>query len=121
MNAAIDEAAADAGRRPEEIRRLLNISGNFGGGSGFLEGAPGDWAEQLAQLTLSTGMSAYILAVDSPEALRLFAEEVAPATRELVANARGAVEQDAPAGTAVPAPAMPLAARPTPVPEPVGA
>ena len=88
MNAAIDEAAEKAGRRPEEIRRLCNVNGSFGGGSGFLQGRPQEWAEQLAQLTLSTGTSAYILAVSSAEDIRRFAEEVAPATRELVADAR---------------------------------
>jgi alkanesulfonate monooxygenase SsuD/methylene tetrahydromethanopterin reductase-like flavin-dependent oxidoreductase (luciferase family)/hemerythrin-like domain-containing protein len=117
MNAAIDTAAAEAGRQPEEIRRLLNVSGSFGGGSGFLQGSPRQWAEQLAQLTLSTGMSAYVLAVSSAEELRLFAEEVAPATRELVAAARGAPGREAPAGpVALDSPA-PLAARPTPEPE----
>ena len=121
MNAAIDEAAASAGRRPEEIRRLLNVSGSFGGGSGFLDGPPSEWARQLAELTLTTGMSTYIMAVSSADDLRRFAEEVAPAVRELVADARGAPEQDAPhappAAPAVSDDPAPLAAHPTPVPE----
>jgi hemerythrin-like domain-containing protein len=122
MNARIDEAAANAGRRPEDIRRLFNVNGGFGSGSGFLEGRPRDWAEQLTQLTLSTGMSAYILAVSSADDIRLFAEEVAPATREMVADARGAPGAESLAGPVVvesPAPpvAAPLAARPTPDPE----
>ena len=116
MNARIDEAAADAGRRPEQIRRLFNVSGSFGSGGGFLQGQPRDWAEQLTQLTLSTGMSAYVLAVSSADELRLFAEEVAPATRELVADARGRPEQEPPTAAVVGS-AAPLAARPTPVPE----
>ena len=49
MNAAIDEAAANAGRRPEDIRRLFNVSGSFGSGSGFLQGRRGEWAEQLTR------------------------------------------------------------------------
>jgi alkanesulfonate monooxygenase SsuD/methylene tetrahydromethanopterin reductase-like flavin-dependent oxidoreductase (luciferase family)/hemerythrin-like domain-containing protein len=118
MNAAIDEAADDAGRRPAEIRRLLNINGSFGTGAGFLEGTPEQWAEQLAELTLATGMSAYILAADAADDLRRFAEEVAPATRELVERARGAPAQSPPppAG-AIAEPAAPLSARPTPVPD----
>ena len=49
-------------------------------------------------------MSTYILAVSSADDLRRFAEEVAPAVRELVADARGAPEQDAPhAAPAAPA------------------
>jgi alkanesulfonate monooxygenase SsuD/methylene tetrahydromethanopterin reductase-like flavin-dependent oxidoreductase (luciferase family)/hemerythrin-like domain-containing protein len=117
MNAAIDEAAAKAGRRPEAIRRLLNVNGSFGNGSGFLQGTSQQWAEQLAQLTLSTGMSAYILSVASADDLRRFAEEVAPATREQVAEARGAPDLESPAGPVVVESPTPLAARPTPVPE----
>jgi alkanesulfonate monooxygenase SsuD/methylene tetrahydromethanopterin reductase-like flavin-dependent oxidoreductase (luciferase family)/hemerythrin-like domain-containing protein len=114
MNAAIDAAAEDAGRRPEDIRRLFNVNGSFGSGRGFLEGSPRDWAEQLAELTLSTGMSAYLLAVSSDDDLRRFAEEVAPATRELVAQARGAATEP-PARP--PAAESPLAVTPTPAPE----
>ena len=117
MNAAIDAAAEGAGRRPEQVRRLLNVGGRFGTGAGMLEGAPSDWAEQLAELTLTAGMSAYILSVASADDLRRFAEEVAPAVRELVAAGRGsATRQPAPASVphAVRPPASPLAAVPTP-------
>jgi alkanesulfonate monooxygenase SsuD/methylene tetrahydromethanopterin reductase-like flavin-dependent oxidoreductase (luciferase family)/hemerythrin-like domain-containing protein len=114
MNAAIDEAAVDAGRRPEQIRRLLNVNGSFGTGAGFLEGAPEQWAEQLAELTLSTGTTVYILAADSADDLRRFAEEVAPATRELVERARGAPAESS---SSARADAAPLAARPTLAPE----
>jgi len=114
MNAAIDAAASDAGRRPEEIRRLLNVNGSFGTGAGFLEGPPQQWAEQLSELTLDTGMSTYILAADSVADLRRFVEEVAPAARELVADARGSVQ---PAPAVVHETRTPLVARPAPVPE----
>ncbi len=57
-NAAIDEAADAAGRGPQAVRRLYNVSGTFGSGAGFLEGTPDDWAEQLAGLALDDGMSA---------------------------------------------------------------
>jgi iron-sulfur cluster repair protein YtfE (RIC family) len=117
MNARIDEAAIGAGRRPEDVRRLFNVNGSFGTGSGFLEGTPAQWAEQLAQLTLSTGTSAYILSVASAADLRRFAEEVAPAVRDLVADARGATDRPAPAGPVVLETAAPLAAHPTAVPE----
>jgi alkanesulfonate monooxygenase SsuD/methylene tetrahydromethanopterin reductase-like flavin-dependent oxidoreductase (luciferase family)/hemerythrin-like domain-containing protein len=116
MNAAIDAAASDAGRRPEDIRRMLNINGTFGTRSGFLEGPPEQWAEQLAGLTLATGMSTYILSVASADDLRRFAEEVAPATREQVADARGGTDCPAPGPVVREAPA-PLTARPTPVPD----
>jgi alkanesulfonate monooxygenase SsuD/methylene tetrahydromethanopterin reductase-like flavin-dependent oxidoreductase (luciferase family) len=107
MNARIDAAAVDAGRRPEDIRRLFNINGG---------GASREWAEQLAQLTLSTGMSAYILAASSGDEIRRFAEEVAPAVRELVADARGAAQAPAPPGPVV-FESTPLTVTPTPAPE----
>jgi alkanesulfonate monooxygenase SsuD/methylene tetrahydromethanopterin reductase-like flavin-dependent oxidoreductase (luciferase family)/hemerythrin-like domain-containing protein len=117
MNAAIDASAADAGRRPEEIRRLFNVNGSFGGGSGFLQGSPQQWVEQLTELTLSTGMSTYILSVASADDVRRFAEEVAPATREQVADARGAPGRESPASAVVIESPTPLAAHPTPIPE----
>ncbi|ASO17839.1 alkanesulfonate monooxygenase SsuD/methylene tetrahydromethanopterin reductase-like flavin-dependent oxidoreductase (luciferase family) [Actinoalloteichus hoggarensis] len=90
MNATIDEAAVAAGRAPEEITRLYNLMGSFGRDDGtFLHGPASVWAEQLAELTLTEGMSTYILASDSPEDIRRFAAEVVPAVRELVAAERG--------------------------------
>lgn len=85
MNRAIDEAAEAAGRRPSDVRRLYNIGGTFAQhGTGFLQGPPAMWAEQLAELTLNQGMSAYFVMGDDPEVIRRFAAEVAPAVRELV-------------------------------------
>jgi hypothetical protein len=117
MNARIDAAAEQAGRPPDAVRRMLNINGGFGGSGGFLQGPPRQWAEQLTELTLSTGMSAYILMVSSADDLRRFAEEVAPATRELVAEARGKPAQETPAGPVVLDSPAPLDVAPTPVPE----
>jgi hemerythrin-like domain-containing protein len=88
MNGAIDEAAAEAGRAPEDIRRLYNVNGTFGNGRGFLQGPATAWAEQLAELTLTQGMSAYILGSDSPDDLARFGLEVAPGVREIVARER---------------------------------
>lgn len=98
MNKAIDAAAVDAGRDPRRVRRLLNINGAFAGRPGMLQGTPSEWVEQLTDLTLRTGMSAYVLSVSSSDEIRQFAEEVAPAVREQVAAARTAqpVDDDAP-------------------------
>jgi len=88
-NASIDEAAQQAGRSPREIRRLLNVNGQFlPAGRGPLQGPPEQWAEELADLALSDGISAFILASDDPDDLRRFAAEVAPAVRQLVAAER---------------------------------
>lgn len=85
MNAAIDDAAREAGRDPSQVRRLYNVNGSFDArGSGFLQGPAAQWAEQLAGLTLDQGMSTYVLGSDDADDLRRFAAEVAPAVRELV-------------------------------------
>jgi len=88
-NAQIDAGAAEAGRDPRSVRRLLNISGEFSSsGTGLLTGPPGQWAEELAGLALDCGSSGFILAGDDPEAIQRFGQEVAPAVRELVAAER---------------------------------
>jgi alkanesulfonate monooxygenase SsuD/methylene tetrahydromethanopterin reductase-like flavin-dependent oxidoreductase (luciferase family) len=90
MNKHIDEGAAAAGRKPAAVRRFLNIAGQFGRtNGGFLNGPPQQWAEELAGLTLDYGITSFILGTDSAPAIELFAAEVAPATRELVAAERG--------------------------------
>ncbi|MFJ8963858.1 LLM class flavin-dependent oxidoreductase [Lentzea sp. NPDC102401] len=76
MNAIIDEAAQEAGREPKDIRRIYNIGSEF-------------TAEQLAELALNDGMSGFILMVNTDDELRTFAEEVAPAVREIVQKERG--------------------------------
>lgn len=88
MNDRIDEAARAAGRDPGEIRRMYNLLADPGSEKGWPRGEPGDWPEQLAELTLEVGMSSYILSVSDADQLRVFAEEVAPATRELVEAGR---------------------------------
>ncbi|MFG1912401.1 LLM class flavin-dependent oxidoreductase [Kribbella sp. NPDC048928] len=100
MNKLIDEAAVDAGRDPAAVRRLYNISGQFNGSGGFLQGPEELWIDQLTELTLGEGMSTYILASDNPDDIRRFAE-VAAGVREAVEVARsGAAVAAAPASVA---------------------
>lgn len=88
-NAAIDEAAAAAGRDPREVRRLLNVSGAWSdGAAGPLSGSPERQAEELARLALEQGISGFFAVADDPRSIQAFAAEVAPAVRELVAAAR---------------------------------
>jgi hypothetical protein len=88
-NAVIDEAATQSGREPRAVRRLLNIGGDFtASGTGPLHGPAAQWAEQLAELALGDGVSAFILASDEDEDLRRFAADVAPAVRDLVSRGR---------------------------------
>ncbi|MHA4814973.1 LLM class flavin-dependent oxidoreductase [Streptomyces aculeolatus] len=81
----VDEAALEAGRKPDRVRRLYNLSPGWGG---WPQGTPSDWPEQLAELTVEVGTSAYLLPAGRPDLLQAFAAEVAPATRELVTAAR---------------------------------
>ena len=115
LSAIIDDAASGAGRDPASVRRLYNINGRFGTAGGFLAGTPRDWAEQLAELTLTAGTSSYLLGTDDPTMLRRFAEEVAPAVRELVAAERAS---EPAAARVTPAQATEPAARFAVVPTP---
>ena len=88
-NATIDDAASEAGRSPAAVRRLLNLSGRFAERSeGLLVGPPDQWVEELAGLALDHGISGFVLGTDDARALHVFASEVAPAVRELVASER---------------------------------
>jgi len=90
MNRHIDEAARTAGREPSDIRRFLNITGQFATqGRGFLQGPPRQWAEELTAVALTYGTSGFILASDDTTLTQTFAAEVAPAVKELVAGTRG--------------------------------
>ena len=80
MNARIDDSALAAGREPTAIRRLLNISEQRPSSS--------QWAQELADIALRYGTSAFILGTDDPILIERFAAEVAPAVRELVAAER---------------------------------
>jgi alkanesulfonate monooxygenase SsuD/methylene tetrahydromethanopterin reductase-like flavin-dependent oxidoreductase (luciferase family) len=114
MGAVIDEAARAAGRDPAEVRRVYNVVGSFTGtGGGFLQGPPKVWVEQLAELALTEGISDIVLMAEAsaPADLARFAEEVAPAVRELVASERRSAASGAPAApSAAPAPPVGAAA-----------
>ena len=106
-NAAIDEAAAGAGRDPRAIRRLLNIGGTFSASRrGHLDGPPAQWVEELTELALSDGIGTFILAGDDPAAIEIFAAEVAPAVRELVAAERAHGHAASPEQQPDPSPAV---------------
>jgi alkanesulfonate monooxygenase SsuD/methylene tetrahydromethanopterin reductase-like flavin-dependent oxidoreductase (luciferase family) len=85
-NRAIDEAAVDAGRHPAEIRRLLNVSGTL-------------TPEELARFALEDGIGTFILMAAAADAVETWAAEIAPAVRELVAEARSGSEAPVAAAT----------------------
>jgi alkanesulfonate monooxygenase SsuD/methylene tetrahydromethanopterin reductase-like flavin-dependent oxidoreductase (luciferase family) len=88
MAARLDESAADAGRDPGQIRRLLNVGGAItdGASEGMFRGPVQQWAEELAQLVWH-GFDTFVFGGE-PAQLARFAEEVVPAARDLVAAER---------------------------------
>ncbi|MFG1969274.1 hemerythrin domain-containing protein [Nonomuraea fuscirosea] len=83
-NAVIDEAAAEAGRSPAAIRRLLNLDR--------------EWApEELAELALDHGVSVFILMARDARTVERFAAETAPTVRALVAAGRSPAAPEPPA------------------------
>ena len=85
MNKHIDDGAEAAGRDPSAIRRMLNIGGQFSPqGRGLLVGPPRQWAEQIAEIAMTYGISGFILAADDPYTIETYAGEVAPAAREII-------------------------------------
>jgi alkanesulfonate monooxygenase SsuD/methylene tetrahydromethanopterin reductase-like flavin-dependent oxidoreductase (luciferase family) len=73
-NRAIDEAAAEVGRDPREIRRLLNITPDLAS------------VDRLLPLVLEQGISTFILVGDDPQATERYGAETAPAVREAVTH-----------------------------------
>ncbi|KUG53327.1 5,10-methylene tetrahydromethanopterin reductase [Serinicoccus chungangensis] len=123
LAAVVDEAALAAGRPPGSVRRIYNITGRFGTGGGFLRGTPAQWAEQLAELTVTVGMSSYVLGTDDADVVRRFAAEVAPATRELVEAERArraTTSQETPTGAATTSQETPTGAATTSQEAPTG-
>jgi alkanesulfonate monooxygenase SsuD/methylene tetrahydromethanopterin reductase-like flavin-dependent oxidoreductase (luciferase family) len=89
MNAYIDEGAESAGRDPRAIDRVLNLGGQFRpGGSGLFDGPAEVWSEQIADIALSHGVSGFNLMSDDPSDIAVWAQEVAPRVRDLVAAER---------------------------------
>jgi alkanesulfonate monooxygenase SsuD/methylene tetrahydromethanopterin reductase-like flavin-dependent oxidoreductase (luciferase family) len=76
-NRAIDEAAAEAGRDPSEIRRLLNVPG-----------ALAQSVEELVRFAIEDGIGTFILVTDDANAVQMWASDVVPAVRAQVAAAR---------------------------------
>jgi len=88
-NRIIDDAAADAGRNPHQIRRLFDFAGTFGpAGRGYVHGPPQQWAQQLLPLVIEHGVSVFILVGEDPRTVERWGREVAPALRDAVARER---------------------------------
>lgn len=91
LHERIDAGAAEAGRKPAEIKRVYNLSGRIGGeGDGLLEGPASTWTSQLTRFALESGMDTFIYwpTEDHERQVEVFANEVVPAVREAVAKER---------------------------------
>ncbi|CAN5912217.1 LLM class flavin-dependent oxidoreductase [soil metagenome] len=92
MHDRIDKGASEAGREPNAIQRILNVTGKVDGtGNGLLEGPSSKWVEELSRLVLETGFDTFIYwpHEDQVRQIERFAREVVPAVREFVASRRG--------------------------------
>jgi len=86
----LDDAAAEAGRDPADLRRILNVSGTItdGASQGVLRGPADQWADELTNLVVTYGFDTFILWEEGEAQMARFAEEVAPAVRTQVAAER---------------------------------
>jgi alkanesulfonate monooxygenase SsuD/methylene tetrahydromethanopterin reductase-like flavin-dependent oxidoreductase (luciferase family) len=91
MTARLDAGAAEAGRDPGAIRRVLNIGGAItdGASEGVLRGPVGQWTEELTALVVEHGFDTFMLWAEGREQLSRFAEEIVPAVRQQVSQERG--------------------------------
>ena len=90
LNARIDAAAHDAGRDPAAVRRLMNFMNvQFSSAPrGLLNGPADAWVEQIADLALRHGVSAFVIGGDDPSMTQRFGAEIAPAVRAIVERER---------------------------------
>ncbi|MEV1074212.1 LLM class flavin-dependent oxidoreductase [Micromonospora parva] len=92
LNARVDGAAHDAGRDPAAVRRLMNFMKVqlSSAPRGLLNGPPAAWVDQIVDLALRDGISAFIIGGDDPGVTERFGAEIAPAVREAVERERTA-------------------------------
>jgi alkanesulfonate monooxygenase SsuD/methylene tetrahydromethanopterin reductase-like flavin-dependent oxidoreductase (luciferase family) len=92
MHRRIDEAAAEAGRLPADIRRVYNVPGKITAtpSGELLQGPVEHWIETLTGFALELGFDTFIFwpSDDARRQVERFAEEVAPGVREAVERAR---------------------------------
>lgn len=83
MTDRLNSAAADAGRDPGEIRRILNVSGTItnGASNGSLDGPVDQWVEELGRFADEFGFDTFIFGNDEITQVERFALEVVPALR----------------------------------------
>lgn len=90
MTKQLNDAAAEAGRDPASIRRILNVNGVItdGPSNGILQGPVTQWADELSNLAITYGFETFIFWGEGQGQLERFSNEVVPAVRAQVAVER---------------------------------
>jgi alkanesulfonate monooxygenase SsuD/methylene tetrahydromethanopterin reductase-like flavin-dependent oxidoreductase (luciferase family) len=90
MSARLDDAAAEAGRDPSIIRRILNVNGVItdGASNGVMRGPVDQWVDELTGLAITQGFDTFILWAEGEGQLARFAGEVVPAVKAQVVAER---------------------------------
>ncbi len=90
MTKRLDDAAAEAGRDPASIRRILNVNGVItdGASNGMLQGPVDQWVDELTDLAITYGFDTFIFWGEGEGQLQRFAEQVVPAVRAQIAAER---------------------------------
>jgi alkanesulfonate monooxygenase SsuD/methylene tetrahydromethanopterin reductase-like flavin-dependent oxidoreductase (luciferase family) len=96
-SAAIDAAAAAAGRDPSAIRRIYNVGGlitDGADGEGVLVGPVDLWIDKLVEWATDPGVDSFIFwpTAEALTQVERFAAEVAPAVRERLSAAGTSVD-----------------------------
>lgn len=84
MTARLEDAIAEAGRAPSEVRRILNVGGRItdGASEGHFAGPVEQWVDDIVELAVNQRFDTFVFWGDPGEQLDRFAQEVAPAARE---------------------------------------
>jgi alkanesulfonate monooxygenase SsuD/methylene tetrahydromethanopterin reductase-like flavin-dependent oxidoreductase (luciferase family) len=90
MTKRLDDAAAETGRDPASLRRILNVNGVITDGTskGRFQGPPGQWTEELTNLAVTYNFDTFIFWGEGEGQLQRFAEEVVPAVQTQVTAER---------------------------------
>jgi alkanesulfonate monooxygenase SsuD/methylene tetrahydromethanopterin reductase-like flavin-dependent oxidoreductase (luciferase family) len=84
MTHRLNDAAIAVGRPPEELRRILNVSGTItdGRSEGVFNGPAAQWVDDLAEVAVSYGFDTFVFWGEGDRQLDRFAQEVVPAVHE---------------------------------------
>ena len=90
MTKGLNDSAAESGRDPASIRRILNVNGTVtdGATNGMLQGPVNQWVDELTDLSMTYGFDTFIFWGEGDGQLQRFAEEVVPAVRSQISKER---------------------------------